>query len=369
MVSWSDVKAIVLAGGFSTRLRPISYALPKLLFPVLGKPTIYWTLDLLRGIGVTEVVLAVNYLADLLRGEVGFSYKGIEIKYSLENTPLGTGGALRLASEGTRFDSTFIAINGDVIADIDLREMLEHHEETKVCLTDALHNVKDPTRFGVAQLDGGGRITRFVEKPRARKTPSRLANAGIYSIEPEVLHMIPAGRRVSLEREIFPLLVRDGKLGGFPFTGDWFDIGNVSDYQKANFSLLQKNAKDVVLQGNNASLATGAVVLPPVILGDGSRVAGTASVGPNVVGGKNELIEGRVKNSILFDRVTIGEGSVVSGSILATGVRVGRRVRIEPGSIVSPFVQIHDGVKIGRNAIIHPHKEIEVSIRPGTHVM
>lgn len=365
------MKAIVLAGGFATRLRPISYALPKLLFPVLGKPMIYRMLDLLEEIGVKEAVLAVNYLADLLRGEIGSSYKEIKIKYSLENNPLGTGGALRLTLEDTRFEDTFVVVNGDVIADIDLGAMLKHHEQTKASLTDALHEVKDPTRFGVVQLDGEGRITRFVEKPSARETPGRLVNAGIYLIEPEVLQMIPANRKVSLEREIFPLLVRDGKLGGFPFTGDWFDIGNLSDYQKANFSLLEKSAKGAVLQGNNASLATGAVVLPPVILGDGSRVAGTASVGPYVIGGKNELIEdrARVENSILFDRVTIGDASVVSGSILATGVTIGREVRVEPGSIVSPFVQIHDGVTIGRNAIIHPYKEIEVSVRPKAHVM
>jgi NDP-sugar pyrophosphorylase family protein len=365
------MKAIVLAGGYATRLRPISYALPKLLFPVLGKPMIYWTLDLLRGVGVEEVVLGVNYLADLLRTELGSNYKGIDIKYSLENAPLGTGGPIKLAAENTHFDETFFALNGDVNANIDLGKMLKRHEQTKPSITDALHEVKHPARFGVVQLDDEGRIRRFIEKPKTKEAPSRLANAGIYLIEPEVLQMIPANRKVSLEREIFPLLAREGKLRGFPFSGDWFDIGNLSDYQKANFSLLAKHARGSVLHENNVHLAIGAIVRPPVILGEGSRVESMASVGPRVVAGKNELIgtRARVSNSILFDSVTVGAESVVSGAILASGVMVGRGVRIEPGSIVSPYAQIRDGVIIGRKAIVHPYKEIEVSIKPETHVM
>ncbi|MGA2789268.1 MAG: NDP-sugar synthase [Candidatus Bathyarchaeia archaeon] len=365
------MKAVILAGGYATRLRPISYALPKLLFPVLGKPMIYWTLDLLKGIGVGEVVLAVNYLADSLRMEVGSDYNGINIKYSLEKAPLGTGGPIKLASEDTRFDETFIVTNGDVIAEIDLAKMLNHHEQTGAMITDALHQVKDPTRFGVAQLDGEGRIRRFVEKPKAKEARSRLINAGIYVVEPDVLQMIPANRKVSMEREIFPVLVNEGKLSGFPFSGDWFDIGSLSDYQRANFSLLQKHAQPLTSRSREIKLARGAVVRAPVILGEGSRLESLASVGPRVVAGKHELIESgaRVSNSILFDDVSIGEGSVVSGAILASGVKVGRGVRIATGSIISPHVQIRDGVKIGRNAIIHPYKEIEASIRPGTNAM
>jgi NDP-sugar pyrophosphorylase family protein len=365
------MKAVVLAGGYATRLRPISYALPKLLFPVLGKPMIYWTLDLLKGIGVDEVVLAVNYLADQLRAEVGYNYKGINIEYSLEKAPLGTGGPIKLASEGAHFDETFVVTNGDVIANIELGKMLKHHEQTGALITDALHEVKDPTRFGVVQLDTDGRIRRFVEKPKAKEAPSRLVNAGIYVIEPEVLKMIPPNRKVSLEREIFPLLVKAGKLSGFPFSGDWFDIGSLTDYQKANFSLLEKHGKGSIPQTDTARLAEDAVVRPPVVLGEGSRVESGASVGPLVVAGKNAHIESeaRVSSTILFDGVSLGENSVVSGSILAVGVKVGREVRIAQGSIVSPYVRIHDGVKIGRNAIVHPYKEIESSIRPGTNVM
>ncbi len=242
------MKAIVLAGGYATRLRPISYALPKLLFPVLGKPMIYWTLDLLRHYGIDEVVLAVNYLADSLRARVGEEYRGIRIHYSLEDRPLGTGGPLKLASKTIRLEDTFIAMNGDVIAEIDLTQMLERHERAKAAVTDALHEVRDPTRFGVVQLDSNRRISRFVEKPSLKEAPSRLVNAGIYMIEPSVLKMIPAGRRVSLEREIFPVLAKRQRLIGFPFEGHWFDIGSLSDFQKANLALLQKQGLKSILR-------------------------------------------------------------------------------------------------------------------------
>ncbi len=365
------MKAIILAGGYATRLRPISYALPKLLFPVLGKPMIYWTLDLLKGVGVEKVVLAVNYLADLLRSEIGSNYKGIDIDYSLEKSPLGTGGPIKLASEATRLDETFIAMNGDVIANIDLEKMLKHHAKTKAFITDGLHEVRNPARFGSVEIDSEGRIRHFVEKPKLRETPSRLINAGIYMIEPEVLNMIPPDRKVSLEREIFPLLARDGKLFGFPFSGDWFDIGSFSDYRKANFSLLEKHAKKAISHQDKVRVANGATIKPPVILGENSKVGSRASLGPNVVAGKNELIQARarISHSILFDGVTIGAESVVSGAILASGVVVGRGVRIEQGSIVSPHVHIREGVKIGRKAIVHPYKEIESNVRSEMHVM
>jgi mannose-1-phosphate guanylyltransferase len=365
------MKAIVLAGGYATRLRPISYVVPKLLFPVLGQPMIYWTLDLLRESGVNEGVLGVNYLADSLRARVGNTYKGVRIRYSSEETPLGTAGHIKLATREVRLNETFIVMNGDVIADIDLSKMLRHHEDTGAAVTDALHEVQDPSRFGVVQLDSKSRIRRFVEKPRVKEAPSRLVNAGIYVIEPEVLRMIPLGRKVSLEREIFPVLARDGRLSGFPFLRHWFDIGDLSEYQRANFALLQERSQKSLLREKRTSTADDATLRPPSFLGEGSRIDGKASVGPYALVGRNGQIKtrARVTNSILFDGVTIGEESVVSGAILASNVTVGRRVRIESGSILSPYVQINDGVKVGRKTIVHPYKEIALNIKPGTHIM
>jgi mannose-1-phosphate guanylyltransferase len=365
------MKAIVLAGGYATRLRPISYVLPKLLFPVLGKPMIFWTLDMLRDFGVDEVVLGVNYLADSLRAEVGENYRGIRIRYSLEENPLGTAGPIKLASRVIHLNETFIAMNGDVIAQLELEEMLKRHNEADAAITDALHEVTDPSRFGVVEQDSTGKIVRFVEKPKKTEAPSRLVNAGVYMIEPEVLRLIPSGRKVSLEREIFPNLARKGKLEGYAFSGFWFDIGDMSDYQRANFALLRNRTQDSQLHERSAKVARSATVHGPCLIGEKSIIEGEVSIGPYALIGKSALImrRSKVSNSILFDHVTVGEESVVSGSIIASHVKIGKKARINSGSILSPNVQINDGVSIGKGVIIHPHKEISATVRSRAHVM
>lgn len=365
------MKAVVLAGGYATRLRPISYAVPKLLFPVLGKPMIYWQLDLLRDFGVDEVVLAVNYLADILQKDIGDKYKGMRLRYSNEITPLGTAGPIKLASQTVRFDETLIAMNGDVISDIDLQEMLRRHREKRASVTDALHKVRDPSRFGVVQIDPSGRIKRFVEKPEPRECPSHLVNAGIYLIEPQVLRMIPSGRKVSLEREIFPVLAKRGTLYGFALSGNWFDIGNMADFRKANFTLLHQRAARSSLLSKHSHISGKATLRPPNFIGEANSIESEAFVGPRALTAKNVTVMrgARVSGSILFDEVKVGEGSVISGTVLASNVTVGKNVRIEHGAIISPNVKISDGVRIGKNAIIHPYKEIDSNIKARANVM
>jgi NDP-sugar pyrophosphorylase family protein len=365
------LKAVVLAGGYATRLRPISYALPKLLFPVLGKPMIYWTLDLLRNSGVDEVILGVNYLADLLRAVVGDKYENMAVKYSHEDSPLGTAGPIKLASGMVPMSETFVAMNGDIITNIDLTQMKHQHETTHAAITDALYEVKDPRRFGVVQLNPDGHIARFVEKPKLKDAPSRLINAGIYMIQPEVLEMIPPNKKVSLEREIFPVLATQGSLCGFPLFGYWFDIGDMAEFRKANFQLLKQSSSGSILQESGAQVAADAKIKAPSFLGEDSQVESKASAGPYVlVGKKSRILKGaKVSNSILFDNVTVGEGSVIQDAIIASNTTIGKKVRIEAGAVISPHVQIHDGIRVGRNAIVHPFKEIAANIRAKTHAM
>jgi len=365
------MKAVVLAGGYATRLRPISYTLPKLLFPVLGKPMIYWNLDLLRGFGVDEVVLGVNYLADSLRAVVGERYGNMSVKYSLEDSPLGTAGPIKLASQMIPLNETFVAMNGDIITDLNIAEMKQQHEANHAAITDALYKVKDPRRFGVVQLTPNRHIQRFIEKPKLKDAPSHLINAGLYIVQPEVLGMIPPGKKVSLEHEIFPVLAKEGRLCGFPFSGYWFDIGDIAEYRKANFQLLKQRSSGSPLQENSVKVDVDAKVRVPAYLGESSQMESKASAGPNVLIGKNSRIMkgAKVSDSVLFDNVTVGEGSIIHGAIVASDTTIGKRVRIEEGSVVSPHVQIHDGVRIGRNAIVHPFKEIVSNIRSNAHAM
>jgi NDP-sugar pyrophosphorylase family protein len=332
---------------------------------------IYWTLDMLDAMGITEVVLGVNYLAENLRARVGSTYRGMQIKYSLESQELGTAGPIKLASRETVLNETFIAMNGDVIAQIDLRDMVRHHQQSKALITDALHPVEDPSRFGVVKMDGQKRIELFVEKPKPRAAPSRLANAGIYIIEPEVLRLIPDDRKVSLEREIFPNLATVRRLFGYEFSGYWFDIGNLTDFRKANFSLLRDSNRKPESLASNAKIAANAVIRRPVSFGDDSSVDSEAHVGPNVSLGNNVSIGkgAEVKQSILFDRVTVGDGSKIYGAILSTDVKVGKGVKIGRGCIISPRVTIADRTKIADGAIIHPYKDINQNVGAKAHIM
>jgi len=365
------LKAVVLAGGYATRLRPISYVLPKLLFPILGKPMIYWTLDLLSSAGMTEVVLGVNYLAETLRARVGSTYRGMQIRYSLEDRELGTAGPIKLASVGTEMNQPFIAMNGDVIAQIDIREMVRHHEQSEALITDALHEVEDPTRFGVVQMDTRNRIELFIEKPNRRAAPSRLVNAGIYAIEPEVLRLIPGNRKVSLEREVFPALAKERRLYGFKFSGYWFDIGNFTDFRKANFSLLRHSTYEPKPRTANGKIATDAAIRKPVSFGNDSIFDSEACIGPNAVLGDDVSIgkKAEVTGSILFDRVTVGEASRIDGAIVSTDVKIGKGVKIGRGCVISPHVTIADRTKIGAGAIIHSYKEINRNVEARANVM
>ncbi len=365
------MKAIILAGGYATRLRPISYAMPKHLFPVAGKPVLNWLIEHLHAQGVDEVTLAVNYMAEELRRRVGDQLDGVRIAYSLEHSPLGTAGPLKLAEERLRGASTFLTVNGDIMANIPVTEMLEFHRSRQAKTTIALQQVKDPSRFGVVKLNVRMGIEDFVEKPKKSKAPSRLINAGTYIMEPEVLDYIPIGRRVSLEREVFPRLAKEGSLYGFQHRGEWFDIGDIKDYRTANFHYLRK------LYGNAAKVSRGAKVSGSArlrlstLVCEGAEVDSRAIVGPDtVVGSNSEIGEGAiVTKSIIFDKVTIGTGTKVTEAIVGEGAMLGNRVKVSAGAVISNQSVIFDGVRIGRGAIIHPHKEVKRNVPAKGHVM
>jgi len=223
-------KAVILAGGRGTRLRPITYEIPKALIPVHGKTLTEHLFDLFKRHGINDVVLSVGHLGDKIKAHYGNGSRyGIGISYVEENEPMGTGGPLRLARKMLK--ETFIATNGDELKDIDLRAMYDFHRKNKAAVTIALTTVSDPSQYGVAKLEGG-RILEFVEKPKKEEAPSNLINSGLYIMEPEVIGMIKPGFCM-LEKDVFPQLARQGRLFGFPFSGQWFDTGNMERYEKA----------------------------------------------------------------------------------------------------------------------------------------
>ncbi len=223
-------KAIILAGGKGTRLRPLTYEIPKALIPVQGKTLTEHLFDLFKKYGITDIVLSVGHMGDKIKDHFGNGTKfGLKIVYVEEKESLGTAGPLRLGKD--MLSETFICTNGDELKDIDLAEMYKFHKHSKALVTIALTTVEDPSAYGVARLSGN-RILEFVEKPSKEKAPSKLINSGLYIIEPEVISMIPQGFAM-LEKDIFPKLAEQGKLFGYPFSGQWFDTGTMERYEKA----------------------------------------------------------------------------------------------------------------------------------------
>lgn len=226
-------RALILAGGKGTRLMPLTYKTPKALIEVQGKTLTEWLFELFKKYGIRDVILSVGYLADKIKDYFTDGSKfGMNIEYVEEdpNKPLGTAGPLRLVED--ILTDSFIVSNGDELKCINLPRMFRLHKRKNALATIALTTVDNPSLYGVARLEGS-RIVEFVEKPKKSEAPSNLINSGFYILEPEVIEMIPKGKFCSLEREIFPKLAREGRLRGFPFSGQWFDTGNFERLEKA----------------------------------------------------------------------------------------------------------------------------------------
>ena len=318
------MKALVLVGGFGTRLRPITYEIPKQLIPIAGKPMLYHVLDLLPR-DTEQVVLASGYKADVLARFLEAHPPGLPVRCVPEAEPLGTGGGMRNAGDG--MSDPFLLLNSDVIADINVPELLAFHARKGGVGTMTLAEVEDPEPYGVAALDGTDRIERFVEKPKRDVAPSRWINAGLQVWRAEVLDAIPRGRPVSFETEIVPGLLPKG-IYGFRSTGFWEDAGTPARLLRAQRLLFDSG------RGGHAPLPKGSYGLGPIAVGHDSHADG-ASFGPyvtlcdRVAVGKGAHVE----NSVLMDGVVVGANAVVRGSILGPGVQVAADRNVE-GSVL-----------------------------------
>lgn len=222
--------AVILAGGKGTRLRPLTYLIPKALIPVRGRSITEHIFDLFKKYGVHDVIMAVGHMRRRIKIFFGDGKRfKMNIRYVEEKKPLGTAGPLRLAKKYLK--EAFILSHSDELQDIDIADMYDHHKRNSALVTIALTTVSDPSHYGVVKLSGN-KILQFIEKPKKEEAPSNLINSGFCIVEPEVIDMIPKGF-VMLERDIFPKLAKMGRLYGYPFSGQWFDTGNFQRYKLA----------------------------------------------------------------------------------------------------------------------------------------
>jgi mannose-1-phosphate guanylyltransferase len=334
------VRAVVLAGGEGTRLRPLTYALPKPLLPIANRPFLERQLDWLAEAGVDEVILSLGYRPDaFLERFPGGSVPGspLRLRLAVEPEPLGTGGAIRFAAAAGDVAERFLVCNGDVLSTLDLSALLRFHDERGAQASIALTRVEDPSAFGVVPTSTDGRVLGFVEKPPRGSAPTDWINAGVYVFEASVLDAIPDGRPVSVERETFPaLLAADGKVFARQDPAYWLDIGTPEKYLQAHTDFLagrlgpppaSQLAPGVWAEGP-VEIEDGARLTGPVLLGPGCRLSAGAEVTGSVLG-PGCTVAGKVTGSVLLDGARVSPGATVDGSL------IGPQAMVEPGASVT----------------------------------
>lgn len=323
------MRAVVLVGGFGTRLRPLTFTTPKPMLPVGNRPIIENLVSMLSQAGVSEVVLALGFKPEpFMEAFPDGRCAGVALHYAVEPEPLDTGGAIRFAAEHAGVDDTFVVVNGDVLTDLDVGRLIECHRTTGAEATIHLTPVDDPSAYGVVELDVDGRVKRFVEKPAPGTAPSNLINAGTYVFESSVLARIPSGRKVSIERETFPALVDDGALFALSTDDYWIDTGRPDTYRQANFDLLDGRRRTARCD----AVAEGAAVDPSAVV-DHSLVASGARVGAG----------SSLRDSIVLPGAEIGDGCQVVDSVVMG--------RVESGAHVIDCVIGADGVVASHTAL------------------
>ena len=356
------MKAVILAGGEGTRLRPLTCNTPKPMVPILNRPFLEHMLSHLKGHGVDHTLLTLCYLPDVIRSHFGDG-QGMDLRlsYTLEEEPLGTAGAVKNVE--SELDGTFFVLNGDIFTDLDLRDMVRFHRETGALVTISLTQVENPSAFGVVETDPQGRVLRFLEKPSPGETTSNWINAGIYLVEPEVLAHAPSGEFYMFERGLFPKLLDMGvPVYGYRSRSYWVDLGTPANYVKVHRDLLP--AASMNADYGESSIHSSADISGPVLLGRGCTIGPEAVIrGPAVLGDGCKVGEkARITDSILWRDVSIEPGADLKGCILGNGVSIGEAVSVGEGCILADDVTVGKGNQLDRGMVLWPNSALAPEI-------
>ena len=353
------MQAVILVGGEGTRLRPLTYSLPKPMAPLLGRPFIGWIIERLRQAGVDEIILSCCYMPEKIEAHFGDGREhGVSLRYVFEEEPLGTAGAIRNAIE--HIEGMTYACNGDILTALDLVKLREFHRRLEAVATIHTRPVDDPSHFGVVETDDDGRVLRFVEKPKRGETAARDINAGTYILEPSAIEAIPTGRSVSIERETFPQLIQaNSRVYALSTVDYWIDVGRPESYMRAHMDILDgKFDRPVghqlahgIWSADEDFTFEGVHIRGPAYFGSGVRIEPGATVGPYaaIYDGCFVGSYARVEDSILWPRCDVRRGAVVRGSILGLDISLDEGQELEPGSVVAyansrPTSQVFDGL-------------------------
>ena len=325
------MQAVVLVGGFGTRLRPLTLTRPKQMLPVVDRPMIEHVVAGLGRHGVHEVILSLGYKEDVFREAYpDGACAGVAVRYAVEPEPLDTAGAIRFAAAAAGVDDTFVVVNGDVFTDLDVSALWRRHADVGAEATLALTPVDDPSRYGVVPTDAAGRVEGFVEKPPRDEAPTNWINAGTYVFEPNVLDRIEPDRRVSVERETFPALVADGRLWAMQSDAYWVDAGTPATYLQIQLDLLD-GVRGTTVDGVHPT----------------AEIAADADVERSVVMAGAQIATGaRLRDAVVSAGAVIGAGAEVDESIVGPGARVGDGARVEGLSLIGDAAEVAPGARL-----------------------
>ncbi len=356
------MKAVILVGGKATRLLPLTCNIPKALMPVLNTPFLEYVIRHLSRHQIKDIILTQGHLAQPIEGYLGDgSQFGVKIIYVVEDTPLGTAGAVKNAER--HLDEPFLVLNGDIITDLDITAMIDFHRERKAKATIALTPVDDPTSYGLIETNPEGRVTRFLEKPSWSEVTTNMINAGTYVLEPEVLTQIKPETEVSIERKTFPqLLARGEPIYAYPSSAYWLDMGTPEKYLQLHRDLLSGKSiqygltsGEEVLIGEQSDIHPSAQIEGPAVIGSNCSIGrGVKLIGPVVIGSGCTILEDsviedsiiwrnarlgprvRLKNVIVADNCCLNAGSICQDSVLGDNVTMVSDCKLEPGSRIWP---------------------------------
>ncbi|MBO0771000.1 MAG: NTP transferase domain-containing protein, partial [Actinobacteria bacterium] len=375
------MKAVVMAGGEGTRLRPMTANQPKPMLPVANKPIMEHVLKLLKRHGFDETVVTVQFLASLVRNYFADGEDvGMSLQYATEESPLGTAGSVKNAEEALR-DDTFLVISGDALTDIDLSAMVAYHKKQGALVTVGLTRVPNPLEFGIIIVGEDGRIQRFLEKPTWGQVFSDTVNTGIYVMEPEVLAHVAAGEQVDWSGDVFPELLEAGApLYGWVADGYWEDVGTHESYLKAQADVLAGKV-DTEIDGFEVSpgvwIAEGAEVDPdavltgPLVIGDYAKVEAGAQLREYSVIGSNVVVkEGAfLHRAVVHNNVYIGQGVTLRGCVIGKNTDVMSSARVEENAVVGDECVIESEAYVSAGVKVYPFKTIEAGAVVNTSVI
>jgi len=346
------MRALILAGGKGTRLRPLTVYTPKPIVPVLNRPFLLYQIDILRRSGITDITLSLSYQPAKIEEVLGDGTDfGVSLKYVTEPVPLGTAGAYKFASEG--YNDTMLVFNGDIITDINLTEIIERHTASKAQATIALKPIEDPSAYGLVETDKDDNILNFLEKPKAEQLKDlkvKTINAGIYVLEPSILEMIAPNENMSFEYNVFPQILEKGlKFSAFQMQENyWRDIGNPSSYLAAHHDFL--NGKITGFEPPEkfpAEIATAASIDKRSVIGEGCIIKPNAHIINSVLGpGVHVEEKAVIENSVLWGHTRISANAELKGALVGRSSHIGRNVIVGEGCVLGDKASLPDYSRI-----------------------